>query len=140
MSAMTEGTMIPTAESETAHTTRERPVWLGVKRGLMHRCPACGEGRLYRAYLKIEDVCEVCAHPLGEYRADDGPAYLTILLIGHLVVAPLLLFPFIWQWPAQYVLPLTLIPIALLVLLLLPRIKGAFLGVLWATKTAARTD
>jgi len=108
---------------------------LGIKRGLAHRCPECGEGRLYRSYLKIEDFCEACGHALGHYRADDGPAYLTILLIGHLIVAPLLLFPFIWEWPAQYVLPMTLIPIAALILLVLPRVKGAFLGVLWATRS-----
>jgi len=128
---MTEGTI---QTIETAPPAGARPLWLGVRRGLMHRCPNCGEGRLYRSYLKIDEFCEACGHALGEYRADDGPAYLTILLIGHLIVAPLLLFPFIWQWPAQYVLPMTLIPVALLILLVLPRIKGAFVGVLWATK------
>jgi uncharacterized protein (DUF983 family) len=112
----------------------QRSVKLGLKRGLKHRCPACGEGRLYAKYLKVEPVCEACAHPLGEYRADDGPAYVTILIIGHLMVAPLLLFPFIWQWPAWAVLPITLIPLAVAVLLMLPRIKGMFVGLLWATR------
>lgn len=107
---------------------------LGVKRGLQHRCPACGEGRLYAKYLKVDVSCEACGHPLGDYRADDGPAYLTILLIGHLIVAPLLLFPFIWQWPAWAVLPLTLIPLAAAVLLMLPRIKGAWVGMMWAMR------
>ena len=95
---------------------------------------AVGQGRLYRDYLKVEDACEVCGHALGQYRADDGPAYITILLVGHLVVAPLLLFPFIWQWPAAIVVPLTLGPLAALVLMTLPRVKGAFLGALWAIK------
>lgn len=125
---MTDGATAPTTAKSSAH-----PVTLGLRRGLTHRCPACGQGRLYRAYLKVEEHCEDCGHALGAYRADDGPAYLTILLIGHLVVAPLLLFPFIWKLPAAYVLPLTLIPLALLILLVLPRIKGAFIGVLWAT-------
>ncbi|HYG28031.1 MAG TPA: DUF983 domain-containing protein [Caulobacteraceae bacterium] len=128
---MTDGTLTTATQKPPAH-----PVSLGLKRGLAHRCPSCGEGRLYRAYLKVEDVCEACGHGLGAYRADDGPAYLTILLIGHLVVAPLLLFPFIWEWSAAIVLPLTLIPLAALILLVLPRIKGAFIGVLWATKAA----
>ena len=127
---MTDGTIMTATPKPAAN-----PVMLGLRRGLAHRCPACGEGRLYRAYLKVEDVCEACGHALGAYRADDGPAYLTILLIGHLVVAPLLLFPFIWQWSAAVVLPLTLVPLALLILAVLPRIKGAFIGVLWATKT-----
>lgn len=125
---------------DSAPQGRVRPLWLGVKRGLAHRCPECGEGRLYRDYLKIDDVCETCGHPLGDYRADDGPAYITILLVGHLVVAPLLLFPFIWEWPAAVVVPLTLGPLAALVLMALPRVKGAFLGALWATKAAPPPD
>ena len=129
---MTESTMA--SPHDSAPDTHDNRFWLGVRRGLAHRCPECGKGRLYRDYLKIEDSCEVCAHPLGEYRADDGPAYITILLVGHLVVAPLLLFPFIWQWPAAVVVPLTLGPLAALVLMTLPRVKGAFLGALWATK------
>ena len=129
---MTESTMA--SPHDSAPDTHDNRFWLGVRRGLAHRCPECGKGRLYRDNLKIEDSCEVCAHPLGEYRADDGPAYITILLVGHLVVAPLLLFPFIWQWPAAVVVPLTLGPLAALVLMTLPRVKGAFLGALWATK------
>jgi len=130
MADMTDSALSPARAD--AHPPR--PFGLGLKRGLAHRCPACGEGRLYRGYLKVEPNCEACGHRLSEYRADDGPAYLTILLIGHLVVAPVLFLPFIWQWPVQYVLPLVLIPLAALILLALPRIKGAFIGALWATK------
>ena len=86
---------------------------------------------MYRAYLKVEPVCSVCGHDLARYPADDGPAYFTILIVGHLVVAPLLFFPFIWRASALLVVPLTLIPLLTLTLLLLPRIKGAFIGALW---------
>jgi uncharacterized protein (DUF983 family) len=109
----------------------EHSLLLGIKRGLAHRCPNCGQGRLFSRYLKVEHDCEVCGHELGAYPADDGPAYFTILLVGHLIVAPLLFFPFIWRWPVAVTLPLTLIPLAGLTLLLLPRIKGAFIGALW---------
>jgi uncharacterized protein (DUF983 family) len=129
---MTEGAL------DIASAGPERSVGLGLKRGLQHRCPACGEGRLYARYLKVEPHCEACAHPLGDYRADDGPAYLTILIVGHLIVAPLLLFPFVWEWTPWAVLPLTLIPLAAAVLLLLPRIKGAWVGLLWATRAGGR--
>lgn len=99
-----------------------------LKRGFRQRCPNCGEGRLYRAYLKPVDNCAVCGTQLGHIRADDGPAYFTILLVGHFVVAPLLFFPQIWQWSPWVILPLTLIPLTILTLLLLPRVKGAFIG------------
>ena len=84
MAAMSDGVIDSVTESGA------RPLGLGLRRGVAHRCPACGKGRLYRGYLKVEDSCEACGHALGDYRADDGPAYLTILLIGHLIVAPLL--------------------------------------------------
>ncbi len=55
---------------------------------------------------------------------------MTILLVGHLLVAPLLLFPIVWQASPIYSLPLILIPLAGLTLLLLPRIKGAWIGLM----------
>lgn len=115
----------------TASHPKSSAMW----RGFLGRCPSCGEGKLFRAYLKVVDTCAVCGHELGEYRADDGPAYFTILLVGHLVVAPLLFIPFIWQGPIAIVLPLTLIPVAAITLALLPRVKGAFVGLLFALKT-----
>ena len=99
-------------------------------RGLRGQCPHCGEGRLFWKYLKVSPSCEACNHDLAQYPADDGPAYFTILIVGHLLVAPLLFFPIIWQAPAMYILPATLIPLCVLTLLLLPRVKGAFIGVM----------
>jgi uncharacterized protein (DUF983 family) len=103
-------------------------------RGLKGRCPHCGQGKLYWRYLKVEPTCRACGHDLARYPADDGPAYFTILIVGHLIVAPLLLFPVIWQAPTAIVLPATLIPLAGVTLLLLPRVKGAFIGLLHALK------
>lgn len=102
-----------------------------LRRGLKGRCPACGEGPLFWRYLKVEPACHACRHDLAQYPADDGPAYFTILIVGHIIVAPLLLFPFIWQAPVWVVLPATLAPLAILTLLILPRIKGAFIGGLY---------
>lgn len=110
-----------------------RPFGEGFRRGLSGRCPNCGEGRLFSGYLKVEPCCEACGHDLTVYRADDGPAYFTILIVGHLIVAPLLCFSFIWTWNPVLVLALTLPPILLSTLILLPRVKGAFIGGQWAT-------
>lgn len=103
-------------------------------RGLKGNCPECGEGRIFWRYLKVQPRCDACGHDLAQYPADDGPAYVTILVTGHVVVAPLLLFPFIWEAPVALVLPMTLIPLAFITLGLLPRIKGGFIGLLWALK------
>lgn len=110
----------------------ERRVWLGLRRGVQGRCPHCGEAKLYLSYLKIVARCPGCDHLLSQYKADDGPAYFTILIVGHLMIAPLLFSEIVRTWPSEIVLFFMLPGIVVLTLLLLPRVKGAFVGVQWA--------
>jgi len=109
-----------------------RPVARALWRGLCGKCPHCGEGAIFYRYLKVSLACPVCGHDLDQYPSDDGPAYFTILFVGHLVVAPLLLFPFIWKAPVAMIVPGVLIPLAGFTLIVLPRIKGAVIGLLYA--------
>jgi len=108
------------------------PLLQSVLRGLKGHCPSCGKGALFWRYLKVSGRCEVCDHDLARYPADDGPAYLTILMVGHLIVAPLLLFPIVWQASPLYSLPAVMLPLAALTLLLLPRVKGGWIGLMYA--------
>jgi uncharacterized protein (DUF983 family) len=121
--------LIPAAPAAPA--ARSRPFLLGMGRGLAGRCPNCGQGKLWRAYLKVK-ACEACGHDNAQYPADDAPPYFTILIVGHVVIGPMLCFPFIWQAPTALVLGVTLPAIAVLTLLLLPRVKGAVIGLHWA--------
>src|SRR5215212_3567770 len=101
--------------------------------GLRGKCPACRKGRMFRAFLKVADRCEECGEELHHQRADDFPAYLVIVIVGHLVV-PLILHvemayePAYWMHAAVF-LPLTL---ALSVLLIQP-VKGAVIALQWHT-------
>lgn len=97
-------------------------------RGLRGRCPHCGEGRLFRQYLKVEPACPACGVDLARYPADDGPAYFTILIVGHLVIVPVLFIPYVWQGPPAVVIPLALAFLASVTLSFLPLVKGAFIG------------
>ena len=112
----------------------KHPLLLAISRGLRGACPHCGEGRLFYRYLQVSPVCGACGHDLDRYPSDDGPAYFTILLVGHMVVAPLLLFPMIWRAPVAIIVPATLIPLATLTMLVLPRTKGAVIGLLYALR------
>jgi uncharacterized protein (DUF983 family) len=116
----------------------ERSAWLGMKRGFARRCPNCGEGALFCGYLKVQPTCAACGHENGAYRADDGPAYFTLLIVGHVVVAPLLAFPFIWTWNPAIVVALTLPLVTVSTLTTLAYVKGAFIGVQWAARPFAR--
>lgn len=63
-----------------------RPFWPAIVRGARCRCPACGEGHLFTGFLKTHPACESCGERLDHHRADDLPAYLNILVTGHVVV------------------------------------------------------
>ena len=110
----------------------QRPLWPSLARGWRRRCPKCGGGTIMQSYLKVKSACPVCREELSHHRADDGPAYLTILLVGHLM-APLLHLVFVHYRPD----PLTLFTIfavgcVALSLYLLPRLKGAIVAYQWA--------
>lgn len=101
-------------------------------RGAMCRCPACGEGKLFRAYLKVSDSCPACGETLSHHRADDAPPYLVITIVAHIIVALILIIDALFSVPPMFhiwtMLPLTLI----LSLALLPLVKGAIVGIQWA--------
>lgn len=110
----------------------ERATKPAMLRGAMLRCPACGEGKLFSKYLKVNDHCPNCNEALHHQRADDGPAYLTILLVSHLG-APLLLACFVAYRPSAMTLLLSFgLGAIVMSLLLLPVIKGAMVGFQWA--------
>ena len=114
--------------------SEERPLGPALRRGWRGLCPNCGAGRVLHNYLKVSDTCPVCGEALYHQRADDGPAYLTILIVGH-IVAPLIYVVFVEFRPAPLVLAsiFTTLTVAL-ALSLLPRLKGMLVAVQWAKR------
>lgn len=116
------------------HSDTDRPTGEAMLRGARGRCPACGKGKLFSSYLKVVDHCPECGEALHHQRADDGPAYLTILLVSHLG-APLLLACYMAWRPTAMTMILSFgLGAVILSLLLLPRIKGAMVGLQWARR------
>jgi uncharacterized protein (DUF983 family) len=112
----------------------KRDVWTALKRGFRCRCPRCGEGKLFRAFLKVDNNCSVCGLDFTPHRADDLPAYLVIVIVGHIVV------PFALMIETNYSPPVALqlavyLPFTLIAsLLLLQPVKGAVVGMQWALR------
>jgi uncharacterized protein (DUF983 family) len=105
-----------------------------VLRGLLGRCPNCGRGRMFGRFLKVADNCPACGEELFHQRADDFPAYLVIVLVGHIVIPLVLLVeteyaPELWLEAAIW-LPLTLA----LALAFIQPIKGAVVAMQWYGK------
>jgi uncharacterized protein (DUF983 family) len=120
------------AATQSPEQTGAMPVLQAMRRGFFGSCPHCGEGRLFRAFLKVADRCPNCGEELHHHRADDFPAYVVIIIVGHILVPLVLaveteLAPPYWVsmllWPSLTVI---------LVLTLLQPVKGAIVGLQWA--------
>ncbi len=114
--------------------TRERPVPQAVLRGWRQTCPACGRSPLFRAFLKVKDACGGCNEALHHQRADDAPAYFTMVVVGHVIVGGLLSVEQAYAPPSWVQLSIWLPLTVVLSLLLLPRIKGMLVGLQWALR------
>lgn len=102
--------------------------------GWRKRCPNCGSGPVLKGYLTVRESCTVCKEELHHARADDGPAYLSILIVGH-IMAPLLHIVFVQFRPEPLVLfTIFAVGCTALSLYLLPRLKGAIVGFQWARR------
>ena len=100
-------------------------------RGFTGRCPNCGEGHLFRAFLKVADHCETCGEPFRYHRADDFPAYLLIILLGHIVVPTAMWIEIAYSPPYWLQAAIGLPLIVGLAIGLLQPIKGAVVALQW---------
>jgi uncharacterized protein (DUF983 family) len=113
----------------------KRKTWQSIRRGFMERCPACGDGRIFGRYLKVNAACAHCGEELHHHRADDAPPYMTIFIVGHIIGSLMLLVEEFWPnapiWLHALIWPtLTL----MLSLWFLPRMKGALISLQWALR------
>ena len=120
--------------TDQAILTEERELRPALLRGWRRRCPNCGSGPMLKGYLQVRDICAVCDEAMHHHRADDGPAYLTILIVGH-VMAPTILMVFTAFRPEPMVLFTGFaIGCVALSLYLLPRLKGLMVAFQWARR------
>lgn len=119
---------------DTTRVLEQRSTSQAMWRGTLCRCPHCGQGKMFRAYLKVADQCDVCGEELSHHRADDFPPYIAIMIVGHLLVGIMMHMDMVWHVnPMTYLL--SMIPLAVILpLAMLPSIKGAIVGLQWATR------
>jgi uncharacterized protein (DUF983 family) len=102
-------------------------------RGFLCKCPNCGRGRLFGHFLKVADHCSECGEEFQHQRADDFPAYLVIIVVGHAIVPAILAVEVAYAPPAWLQLAIWL-PLTLFSsLALLQPTKGAIVGLQWQT-------
>ncbi|MEM1038291.1 MAG: DUF983 domain-containing protein [Pseudomonadota bacterium] len=123
-----------TITTDTQEPVEDRAKFRAMLRGFRNTCPKCGEGKLFGKWLKVEPVCKNCGEELHHERAHDLPPYLNIFIVGHIIVALLMVVEatvdlsltahlFIW-------VPLSLA----LSLALMQPLKGSVVGLQWALR------
>jgi uncharacterized protein (DUF983 family) len=109
-----------------------RPLLTAMARGFLGRCPNCGKGRLFASYVKTVSECEHCGEAIHHHRADDLPAYLVVVIVGHVVLGAFMGFETMFDLSLVQQLsiwvPLTIV----LAVGLLRPVKGAVVGLQWA--------
>jgi len=109
------------------------PLMTVIRRGLARRCPRCGEGAVLTGYLARVPVCASCGEDLAHISADDGPAWATLIVVGHVLA------PFLIILGRDERIPIWIAIAALTAMMLagvwwcLPRFKGLFIALIWRT-------
>lgn len=120
--------------AQFGHVQEERPLGRSISRGMRCRCPACGEGQLFRSWLKPVDECRSCGEDISHQRSDDLPPYISITIVGHIAVGGFMATDTVLNIPmwAHFAIwvPITI----LLALLTIQPIKGGVIGLQWALK------
>ena len=105
--------------------------WQALLRGVRFRCPRCGDAPLFARFLKPMPVCPACAQDWTRARADDFPAYISMLVTGHLL-APVVIALELSYAPPVGVLLAIVLPAAMACMLgLLQPAKGAVIALQW---------
>jgi uncharacterized protein (DUF983 family) len=105
--------------------TQFAPVW---RVALFGRCPRCGDGKLYRSYLKVAAACNVCGLDLTKSDSGDGPAVFVIFIVGALSGVFSLWLQLTFNPPLWLFMTVLIGLIAGLSLLLLPVFKGVLIA------------
>jgi uncharacterized protein (DUF983 family) len=103
-------------------------------RGLRCRCPACGDGHLFKSFTKPVESCSSCGAEMHHQRADDFPAYVVTFIVGHLIVAAYLGVELIVTWSPMTHMVVWMLAVVILSVALLQPVKGAIIGLQWALR------
>ncbi|HIG23026.1 MAG TPA: DUF983 domain-containing protein [Henriciella marina] len=70
-----------------------------IKAGLACRCPACGEGPVFKSFLEIAPRCTACGADFSKADAGDGPAFFVMFILAIIIMPPVLLVQIVFAPP-----------------------------------------
>lgn len=117
-----------------------RKIWPAVFNGLRCRCPKCGEGKLYPAFIEQVDVCGHCGEPLGTYNVGLLLPFVVIMTVAHVLIAVILAMEVSGKNSSGTYLTV-LVPLSVIIpFALLRSVKGGLIGILWARGLSDELD
>jgi uncharacterized protein (DUF983 family) len=128
------GSSIAVKEFAMTPVQQPVPVATAMGRGFKMKCPHCGTGDLFSRFLKVADRCRACSEEFHHHRADDFPAYLVIVVVGHIIV-PAILAVEVAYAPPTWLQLIVWLPLTLIGSLgLLQPTKGAIVALQWQAR------
>jgi uncharacterized protein (DUF983 family) len=112
----------------------DRPLGLSIRRGIMGKCPSCGDATLFQTFLSTHDLCPNCGEEIHHHRADDGPPFFSMFMVTPLVVAVMIIYEGIATPPVWHHLVIGIGLSTTLCIGLIRPIKGLFVAVQWAKR------
>ena len=106
-------------------------VWQCISRGILKKCPNCGQDKLYKSYLKAQKNCPKCGTSLGAIKTDDFAPWITIVILGHILIPAGLLLERTLSPPLWVHFSIWFPTTFLGTLLILPMAKGGILALMW---------
>ena len=118
------------------HTQAPRSIPLSMLRGGLCRCPNCGEGRLFKGYLTVAPACDACGEDFSGEEAHDLPPYVTVFIVGHVVVTLLMIAEANTDWSLLTHLVVWSTLTLVMCFAMMKPVKGAVVGLQWALRMA----
>jgi uncharacterized protein (DUF983 family) len=105
-----------------------------ISAGLKCRCPNCGEGRLYRGFLKFKDRCEACGADLTIADTGDGASFF-VMFVALIFIAPTAMFLELALSPPRWVHMVIWPPVIVIFCMMLLRpFKATLFALQWKHK------
>lgn len=115
-------------------------VWRAMGRGLLCRCPRCGQGDLFHGFLEQVERCPVCEERLGHFNVGLLLPLVVITIVAHVIIFVMLDME-LNQRANPMVYLSVLVPLSIIVPLLVIRpVKGGLIGFLWARRISDELD
>jgi len=106
----------------------EHPPVSALSAGLTCRCPRCGQGKLFRAYLKVAERCSICGLDLSAEDSGDGPAVFVMFIVGFAAALLVYVLDFVVGTPYWATIGITFLVVIAGTLALLPLLKGLMIA------------